>query len=318
MDRPNDLAREAWRFLLPYVSEADVFVFSRESFAWEGLDRERIVVVPPSIDVFSPKNQELDPATVIAVLRATGIVAGGADAGGATFTRHDGTPGRVDRPTELFGTGSVHEQTPVVLQVSRWDALKDPVGVIRGFVDHIPDHTGAHLIYAGPSVAAVADDPEGMRVLQECLSLWQQLPEERRSRVHLATLPMEDAEENATIVNALQRHATVIVQKSLAEGFGLTVAEAMWKGRPVVASRIGGIETQIVHGETGLLLDDPRDLREFGEAVTGLLLDPPRAQRLGARARERVRDEFTSPRSLLDYLAIMKRLLGSARERAAA
>jgi trehalose synthase len=318
LDRPNDLAREAWRFLFPYVSAADVFVFSRASFAWEGLDRDRIVVIPPTIDVFSPKNQELDSDTVLGVLRTTGLLSNGAGPAPATFTRHDGTPGRVDRPTELFGTGAVSEQTPVVLQVSRWDMLKDPLGVIQGFSDHVPEETGAHLIYAGPAVSAVADDPEGRRVLDQSISLWHSLPEKSRRRIHVASLPMDDPAENATIVNALQRHAKVITQKSLAEGFGLTVAEAMWKGRPVVASRVGGIETQIIHGETGLLLDDPRDLKAFGDALTGLLLDPPRAEQMGQRARERVRDEFTSPRTLLDYLGVMKKLLARPDLQAAA
>jgi trehalose synthase len=110
----------------------------------------------------------------------------------------------------------------------------------------------------------------------------------------------------------------VIVQKSLAEGFGLTVSEAMWKARPVVASRIGGIETQIVDGESGVLLDDPRDLKAYGDAVSGLLLDPERAAQIGARARERVREEFTSPRSLLDYLRLFHRVLDRQGVRAAA
>jgi len=311
IDHPNDLAREAWSFLLPYVSEADALVFSRESFAWEGLARDRIVVIPPSIDVFSPKNEDLDDATVLGILRATGVLSGGAESGPTTFKRHDGTPGRVDRRTELFGSGAVATETPVVLQVSRWDELKDPLGVIRGFADYVPASTGAHLIYAGPAVAEVSDDPEGARVLREMIGLWARLPAEQQRRVHLASVPLEDPDENATIINALQRHATVIVQKSLAEGFGLTVSEAMWKGRPVVASRIGGIESQIVQGETGILLDDPRDLTAYGEAVTELLLDPARAQRMGERARERVRDEFSSPRSLLDYLAVLRRLLAT-------
>ena len=129
---------------------------------------------------------------------------------------------------------------------------------------------------------------------------------------------MEDPAENACIVNALQRHATVIVQKSLAEGFGLTVAEAMWKGRPVVASRIGGIETQIVRGESGLLLDDPHDLKAFGDAVSDLLLDPERARQMGERGCERVRDEFTSPRSLLDYLSVLRELVARSDVLAAA
>jgi trehalose synthase len=189
--------------------------------------------------------------------------------------------------------------------------LKDPIGVIRGFAEHVPLGLGAHLVYAGPSVEAVADDPEGRRVLEESIATRERLPAEQRARVHLATLPMDDPDENAIMVNALQRHATVIVQKSLAEGFGLTVAEAMWKARAVVASRIGGIQEQIVHGESGVLLDDPHDLRAYGNAVAGLLGDPVLAERIGRGARERVRDRFLSVRSLLDYLGLIQRVLAT-------
>jgi len=313
LDRPNHYAREAWSFLRRYVANADAYVFSRESFVWEGLASDRIVVIPPSIDVFSPKNQDLQTGTVSAVLGACGVLADGADPLDATFTRHDGTPGRVDRQAELTEHQPLRAEMPVVLQVSRWDALKDPLGVIAGFAGHVPAETGAHLVYAGPAVTAVADDPEGMEVLGDALALRESLPEEPRSRVHLASLPMEDPEENAIIVNALQRHASVIVQKSLAEGFGLTVAEAMWKARPVVASRIGGIQDQIVDGDSGVLLDDPRDPAAFGAAVADLLGDPRRAERMGDRARERVRDRFTSLRSLIDYLVVIRKVLARSR-----
>jgi trehalose synthase len=198
---------------------------------------------------------------------------------------------------------------PVVVQVSRWDALKDPIGVIRGFAEHVPADTGSHLLYAGPAVDAVDDDPEGAQVLRDATTTRSLLPEEARRRIHLATLPMDDLDENALIVNALQRHAHVIAQKSLAEGFGLTVAEAMWKARPVVASRVGGIQEQIVHGESGILLDDARDLAAFGGAIADLLRDPQRAEQIGRNARERVRDRFLSLRSLLDYLAVVRRVL---------
>jgi trehalose synthase len=317
LDRPNDIARDAWAFLLPYLVDADIYVFSRRSFAWEGLDRERIVVIPPSTDPFAPKNEPLDAKTVRAVLHASGLLAGNGELGPVVFERHDGTRGRVERRAWVAEEQPLGADVPAVLQVSRWDALKDPLGVIRGFVDHVPADTGAHLIYAGPAVEAVADDPEGERILQEAIALRRGLADESRSRVHLATLPMDDPAENAIMVNALQRHARVIVQKSLAEGFGLTVAEAMWKSGPVVASRIGGIQDQIVHGESGLLLDDPYDLAEFGAAVTDLLADPDRAELIGKRAYERVRDRFTSARSLLDYLAVMRRVLAPAPEAAA-
>jgi trehalose synthase len=312
LDIPNPRAHEAWDFLLRYLVNADAYVFSRESFAWEGLEPERIVVIPPSIDPFAPKNVDLDIETVEAVLQECGLVEGPAEDGPAVFVRQDGTPGRIERRAQVIEAAPLRADTPVVLQVSRWDALKDPLGVMRGFADHVPAQTGAHLVYAGPTVEAVADDPEGERMLRDSMALYWRLPEEARARIHLVTLPMADPEENAIMVNAIQRHAAVIVQKSLAEGFGLTVSEAMWKGRPVVASRIGGIQDQVVEGQTGLLLDDPLDLAAYGSAVTALLDEPELRERMGRNARERVRERFLSARSLLDYLALMRRVLASA------
>lgn len=309
LDYPDELARQAWAFLHSYVADADAYVFSRASFAWENLDPERIAVIPPSIDPFAPKNEDLDGQAVLDILRACRLLVGATDPGSGTFQRQDATPGRVDRHAEVFEDRPLEPGMPVVLQISRWDHLKDPLGVIRGFADHVPASTDAHLVCAGPAVTSVTDDPEGGLVLGEAMALCESLDAQARSRVHLAALPMDDPEENAIIVNALQRHATIIAQKSLAEGFGLTVAEAMWKARPVVASRIGGIQSQIVDGESGVLLDNPRDLEAFGAAITELLRDPGRATRIGERAREHVRDQFTSPRSLLDYLAVIDSVL---------
>ena len=127
--------------------------------------------------------------------------------------------------------------------------------------------------------------------------------------MHLALLPMIDADENAVIVNALQRRADVVAQKSLAEGFGLTVSEAMWKGRPVVASGIGGIREQIENERTGFLVD-PLDLRTFGERVSELLGDPHGAERMGAAAQTRVRDRFLGPRHLGQYVELLDGVLG--------
>jgi trehalose synthase len=246
---------------------------------------------------------------VRATLEISGIVPGGAEPGSVTFERPDGTPGRVERRARIVEDSPLPPDAPVVLQVSRWDALKDPLGVIRGFAERVPPDTTSHLVYAAPDVESVADDPEGRRMLHEAIALRESLPEDVRSRVHLASLPMDDLDENAMMVNALQRHASIVVQKSLAEGFGLTVAEAMWKARPVIASRVGGIQDQIVDGETGVLLDDPRDLAAFGAAITALLDDVPRAERIGRQARERVRDRFLNARTLLDYVGVIRRVM---------
>jgi len=236
-----------------------------------------------------------------------GLNDGGAT-GTPTFTREDGSPGRVERPATTFEGRMLRPDDPVVLQVSRWDRLKDPLGVIRGFVDHIAPYTDAHLVYAGPAVEAVADDPEGKEVLEEAKAYFGELDPEAKDRVHLTALPMDDLSENAAIVNALQRRADVVVQKSIAEGFGLTVAEGMWKAKPVVATRIGGIQDQIVDGVSGILLDDPTDLAAYGAAVRELLENPERAREIGRAAMERVRDDFLAVRSLLQYLALFEKL----------
>jgi trehalose synthase len=306
VDNPGDLARGAWDFLRPYISEADAYIFSRERFVWDGLDSERIWLVPPSIDAFSPKNQDLDPETVSSILAVVGLQTGD-HAGHALFNRLDGSTARVDRAAELDQDGPIPEGAPLVSQVSRWDRLKDPVGVLRCFAEHCRTDE-AHLLLAGPSVAEVADDPEGAEVLAEIRDLRAKLPPQTRARVHLATLPMDDVEENAAMVNAIQRRSTVILQKSLAEGFGLTVAEAMWKSRPVVAGRVGGIQDQIVDGESGVLVD-PADLQEVARVIDGLLADPQGAAKMGEAARQRVIDEFLGTRHLVQYMNLLEGLL---------
>jgi trehalose synthase len=311
IDSPGPLSRSAWSFLRPYVEPADAYVFSREAFVWDGLDRGRIELIAPVIDAFSAKNQELDPGTVEAILHVAGLSDGRAGDTGRdpVFHREDGTPAAVRHPARLVEERSLRPDDPMVLQVSRWDRLKDPLGVISGFVDYVVPETDAHLVYAGPAVEAVSDDPEGTAVLREARELIAGIDRRARERVHLACLPMDDVEENAAIVNALQRRADVVVQKSIAEGFGLTVAEAMWKARPVVASRIGGIQDQIVDGVSGILLEDPTELAAYGEAVRGLLQDRGRAEAIGREAQLRVRNEFLAVRGLMQYVDVIERLI---------
>jgi trehalose synthase len=308
IDTPSELSRRAWNFLRPLVEPADAYVFSRRQFVWEGLDDDKIQLIAPVIDAFSAKNQELSGDTVAAILVAAGLQEGGGEGAEPCYAREDGTPERVVRRCTVWEGRPLRPEDPVVLQVSRWDRLKDPIGVIQGFVDHVLPATDAHLVYAGPDVAAVADDPEGKEVLEEAIALYEGLPPEAQERLHLVAVPMDELDENAAIINALQRRADVVVQKSIAEGFGLTVAEGMWKARPVVATRIGGIQDQIEDGVNGVLLDDPTDLAAYGAAVTELLQDPERARAMGEAAQERVRDEFLAVRSLMQYLVLIEKI----------
>ena len=309
LDQANPCAREAWSFLRPYVLDADACVFSRAAYAWDGLEMAKISVIQPSIDVFSPKNAEQSREQSLSILSRAGVVTYQTTLA-PTFIRSDGTVGRVDLcRADMCEVSRLSPADRVVAQVSRWDRLKDPVGVLRGFAEHVATRFDVHLVLAGPATDSVADDPEGASVYAAVVDAWQALPLEVRRCVHLASLSMVDVEQNAAVVNALQSHAEVVVQKSLAEGFGLTVAEAMWKRRPVVASRVGGIQDQIVDGESGVLISDPRDLREFGSAVARVLSDPDRSRRIGMAARERVRDHFLGPRHLHQYFELIESLV---------
>ena len=302
-DRPNRVVRRAWEFLARYVAQADAYVFSRRQYIWDVLDDKRAWVVAPAIDPFSPKNQEIDSPTVRAILGTIGLEERHSAAAPA-YTRADGTPGRVERRAEVLQGAPLPSDAVLVAQISRWDRLKDPGGVLRCFVEYLRD-SDLHLVLGGPASAAVLDDPEGLAVHSEIATSWEALPAAVRRRVHLVTLPMADLDENGAMVNALQRRADVILQKSLAEGFGLTVAEAMWKARPVVASRVGGIQDQIVNGESGVLIDDPADLGAFADAILALAEDRPKAVRLGEAARLRVKERFLGVRRLADYVDLL-------------
>lgn len=307
VDDAGPLAVSAWDFLRRYVDDAHWCVFSRVNYVWGGLDPDRVSVIAPCLDVLSPKNRPLDHAACGAILSAAGILG----------TREPEARDRGQRarsliahPTQMLELVPIPDHARIALQVSRWDRLKDPVGVIRGFVgvDAAPVH--GHLVLAGPSIDLDDDDPEGRGVFEEVRDTWSALDENDRCRVHLACMPVDDFDENALVVNALQRRADVVIQKSLAEGFGLTVTEAMWKRRPVVASGIGGIRDQIVSGESGVLIEDPTDLDEYGRAVHGLLANPEWATTLGEAAHNRVCSRYLPTHHYEQELALLESVLG--------
>jgi trehalose synthase len=290
------------------VGNADAFVFSRRQFAPCELLDGRIHVIPPSIDPTSTKNASMPAATVEAILEHTGLVRASHESWTLPrSTRRDGVIQVVRRRAEVLRYGPAPRLgvDPLVLHLSRWDRLKDPVGVLRGFAKHVLSDLDVYLVMAGPDPAAVADDPEAFAVFEEVVRAWRELPYRRRSRIQLALLPNADPEENAAIVNALQRASSVVVKKSLEEGFGLGVTEAMWKRRPVVASRVGGIREQIEHGRSGLLIEHPRDLEAFGAAVSQALVDRDLARGLGIAAQERVRERFLHDRHLADWVELV-------------
>lgn len=311
-DSSNEQVELGWAFLQRYLDAVPVYVFSRENYVPAICDHGKSVIITPSIDVFSTKNREMSENSIHTILVHTGLVEGPPpDDADHSFVRDDGTPGRVGRRAEIVQLGRPPSwDTPLVVQISRWDPLKDMLGVLRGFerLCSRGEVGDAHLLLVGPDVTAVSDDPEGQHVLEEVVEAWRALPKGAQGRIHLASLPTADVHENAAIVNALQRHATIIVQKSLREGFGLTVTEAMWKERPVVASAVGGINDQIEDSVSGILLKDPEDLEAFADALGGLLADPERRHELGIAAKERVRERFLGVDHLLKYAKLLERL----------
>jgi trehalose synthase len=308
-ERSSELSSKAWDFLRPYLEEVDAFVFSRRELAPDWLDQKRLFIVPPSIDPFSTKNRVMSEQTARAILAHTGVLHDDSKEAMPEFVQADGSLSRVNRMADIVRTGPAPGPgAKLAVQVSRWDRLKDMQGVMGTFASKIDGEKDSHLVLAGPVVTGVADDPEGGEVLTECIEAWRELPHFERSRIQLICIPMTDIDENAAVVNALQTHASLVIQKSLEEGFGLTVTEAMWKGKPVVASAVGGIQDQIVHGESGLLVQDPRDANEFSSAVQSILDDESLATRLGRNAKARVIEQFLGDRHLLQYAELVRSL----------
>jgi trehalose synthase len=245
--------RRVWRFLRGAVSQYDASIFSMPNFA-QRLSHPQYLV-HPAIDPLSEKNRDLSPEEIQAVMD------------------------RLD----------VERDKPIILQVSRFDSFKDPLGVIEAF-RMVQAHTSCKLILAG---GEASDDPEGPRILAQVEEAAHGNPD-----IQILLLPSESHHE----VNALQRAADIIVQKSVREGFGLTVTEAMWKGKPVIGGAVGGIALQIRDFNTGFLVNSPEGC---ALRIRYLLHHPELASRMGKMAREFVRGHFLLTRNVRDYLTLM-------------
>jgi trehalose synthase len=301
----------AWRFLRPYLADVPIAVFSRSEYAPSWLPDARAVTVPPNIDPFSVKNQWIPRCSVRSILRTIGVIEPTEETCHPVYVAEDGSARSITRPADIVRAGDApNARVPLVVQVSRWDRMKDHAGVLSAFAQLARDapHLEAQLILAGPSAGRIADDPEGPAVFREVEAAFEAQPVSIRRRVQLVQLPMADTDENAAMVNALQRHATVIVQKSLREGFGLTVTEAMWKSRPIVASAVGGLTDQIRDGVEGLLVRDPTYVKETASAIARILESPALRRRLGTCAHERACTKYLSIGSLERWGRLLRML----------
>lgn len=239
-------------FLKTYIEEYDSAVFSAPAFARDiNLPQ---VLISPSIDPLSDKNKELPQEVINAVL-------------------------------ERFG---IDRSRPIITQISRFDYLKDPVGVIKAY-KMVKKHIDCQLVLAG---GGATDDPEGLIVLEEVKKAATDDPD-----IHILLLPPASDIE----INALQRASTVILQKSLKEGFGLTVAEALWKVKPVIAGAVGGIPLQITHKYSGILTHSIEGTAYY---LKQLINEPEYAKRLGENGKEHIKNNFLITRHLRDYLLL--------------
>jgi len=243
---------DVWEFLWTFIESYEAAVFSAPAFSRPLSIRQ--VLISPSIDPLSDKNKEL-PQDLI------------------------------DSVCERFG---LNRDRPVVTQISRFDYLKDPVGVIRAY-KMVKEHVDCQLVLAG---GGATDDPEGMKVLAEVRQEAADDPD-----IFVLFLPPGSDIE----INALQRASDVILQKSLKEGFGLTVAEALWKAKPVVASAVGGIPLQIAHKYSGIL---SHSIEGTAYYIKQLLNAPQYAERLGMNGREHIKNNFLITRHIRDYLLL--------------
>jgi trehalose synthase len=292
VDEPTPAADAAWEVLAPLLADVDGVLFSVGRHVPPRLRDRRAVVLPPFISPFSPKNRELAGPAIQACLAHCGLRDAAAPAGRIPL-RH---------PVRVLANRAPRPGEPLLTQVSRWDRLKDMHGVLAAFAD---SDTDAFLALVGPDPGAIADDVEQQAWFDECVRTRDAMPARRRERVALVCLPMTDLDENALLVNAIQRASDVVLQKSLAEGFGLTVAEAMWKSRVVLASDVGGIREQITHGHDGLLVADPLDRSAFAGQLESVVDSRVAAGPMGARAHEKVRRDFLTDREIVTTAALL-------------
>ena len=321
----NEHTRTAWELLEPHLARYSRTLFSVDRYIPD-MVRPKSSVLTPCIDAMSHKNRSLRPYKIAGVLRSAGLVEGPEVDEWARFAA---TAERYEDGKWVHAPIRDILHGPIVLQVSRFDRLKGFQHLIPAFVRlqetatekiaHLKiDHDRAKseiarslLLLAGPDPSAVADDPEAAEVLDAMCAQHDELPRDIAARVHLLRLPMQDTKQNALIVNALQRLATIVVQNSIQEGFGLTVTEALWKGAPVVASNVGGISVQIRPGTDGVLVDDPADVDGLADALLHLLVDPRKLALMGQAGRKRVMDNFLILQLAKRWLEELRALLTS-------
>ncbi|GAB7044412.1 MULTISPECIES: glycosyltransferase [Catenuloplanes] len=300
VDEPTPASELGWDFIGPLLDGVRSLVFSVDRHVPARFSDRSVHVLPPFISPFGYKNAELGMDTVRACLDHCGL--GAQDATAPPAVRTPLGPVRLRSAPTVHREGTRRAGAPLVTQISRWDRLKDMGGVLDAFTGHVPQ---GHLALVGPDPAAIADDTEQRFWYADCVRRWQDLTPAQRARVTLVALPMADLAENALLVNGLQRSSDVVVQKSLAEGFGLTVAEAMWKRRVVVGSAVGGIRAQITDGVDGFLLSDPADLAGLGALLNTAIGSEVDGISIGARAHQRVHTDFLADREVTTTAAML-------------
>ena len=327
LDESNAATRAAWRFLEEYGSAYERAVFSAKEYIPDFL-RDRSRLIYPAIDPLSQKNRELHLHSVVGILSNAALIVPPGPVVQSPFPhiaqrlQADGSWQPAVLPTDL---GLLIR--PVVTQISRWDRLKGWVPLLHGFAQLkervYTERSGrpaiehrrlrqVRLLLAGPDPVSVADDPEGLEVVEELRREYVALDDELKQDVAMVALPMQNPDENALMVNALQRASTVVVQNSLREGFGLTVTEAMWKRIPVLSNRRAvGPRQQITHGCDGWLVDDPENPEQIAEALDFLLNDRAERAALARTAQRRAHDQFMIFSQLREWLDLLEGLVGS-------
>jgi len=298
------VTRAVWEFLEPYVATYDHAIFSAPEYIPSFLAGVS-EVIHPAIDPLSQKNRDLHTHGLVGILCNAALavehspVLTPAFASPAMRLMPDG---RWAPPSSWDDIGMLSR--PIVAQISRWDRLKGFAPLLDAFARlkrcPRPDAGEVHrrrleivrLVLAGPDPASVADDPEGLEVLEELRAKYLALEPRLQSDVVLLTLPMTSRKENALMVNAIQRCASFVVQNSLHEGFGLTATEAMWKRTPVVGTQACGLRQQIRDGLDGRLVADSTDPEAIAEVLNEMLVDRNARERMGRNGQRRVYEKF--------------------------
>jgi len=303
----------SWNFLREYISYAEAFIFSHPGTVPDWIPADRVSIIPPAIDIYGPKNQPMPENIAQKICYHIGVIRlpkEKATQEDLVFYRKNGEKGYVMRHADIIHAGPLpNKDDRMILQVSRWKKLGDTIGLMQAFSNAVHEEfPDVYLVIAGPSVLAISDDPEMAETYESIVKAWRDLPRKTRAKIQIACLPMKDQEESDAMVNALQSHASVICYWSLKAGMGLSLIEALWKRKPLIATGFEAIQDYLEGQPRQLLSCGPGDLQDLEKVLKRVLSDVELREEMCSKGHDKACQCYVAFNIIAQYIQVLRKV----------